>query len=122
MRTKILAAIAAFGLSTSTASTEEDRTAWIAVDQESEAITLRVFAALNVGETGRFQLISRKSGNSGSATSQQSGRIGSGDGNVAGPFSTSRFSLLAGEALEAELIITTSSGRTLTDRIIAAAE
>ncbi len=117
MKPKVLAAFTAFGLCASNASAEENLTAWIAIDQENTSITLQIFAALELGETGTFQLTSRKFGKSGSAVSQQSGRIKSGDGNVAGPFSTSRFSLQKGDELEAELVVTTSNGRTLTDKV-----
>ena len=117
-----MVALAALGLSVSNPAAEEDRSAWIAVDQDSDSVALQVFAALEVGETGSFQLVSRKFGQSGSATSQQAGRIGQGDGNVSGPFSTSRFSLRSGETMEAELIVTTSTGRTLVDKITAVGE
>jgi len=123
MRRKIVAAMTALGLSASASSAEsEDREAWIVVDRGNESVSLKVFAALEPGETGQFQLKSRKSGNSGSAVSQQSGSIRSGDGGVAGPFSTSRFSLRDGEKLEAELVVTTSTGRTITDTVFASAE
>jgi len=122
MRDKVFAAATALGLSVSSSSAEEGRTVWIDVDQGNDTIALQVFAALDAGETGQFRLVSKKSGTSGSAISQQSGRIGIGTGDVTGPFSTSRFSLRAGEQLEAELIVTTSYGRTLVDKISAVAE
>lgn len=117
MRPKVLAALAALGLCASNSSAEGNRTAWIEVDKENASVTLQIFAALEFGETGTFQLTSRKFGKSGAAVSQQSGRIRSGDGHVAGPFSTSRFSLQKGDELQAELVVTTSNGRTLTDKI-----
>jgi len=102
MRRTIMA-LTALGLSVSNpVAAEESRSAWIAVDQDSESVALQIFAALDVGETGSFKLISRKSGKSGSATSQQAGQIGLGNGDVSGPFSTSRFSLRSGEKMEAE--------------------
>ena len=122
MRNRIIGVVAALGLSASSASAGEDRTVWIEVDQDSDSVALQVFAALEDGETGSFRLVSRKSGRSGAATSLQSGRIGQGNGGVAGPFSTSRFSLLSGEALEAELTVTTSTGRTLVDKVTAVSE
>lgn len=122
MKTRIMTAVAALGLSATNLSAEDNRTAWITVDQDSESVALQIFAALEFGETGTFQLISQKSGKSGSGTSRQSGRIGQGDGNVNGPFSTSRFSLREGEKLEVELLVTTSSGRTFVDRITASAK
>ena len=121
MKNGIMAAIAALGLSATNLSAEESRAAWIAVDQDSESVASQIFAALEAGETGTYKLVSRKSGRSGSAVSKQAGRIGLSDGN-AKPYSTSRFSLRSGEALEAELTVTTSSGRTFVDKVKAVAE
>lgn len=112
----------AVGLSASHSFADDGRSAWIAVDRDHDSVALRVFAALENGETGTYKLVSRKSGQSGSAVSQQGGRIGQGTGSAAGPFTTSRFSLRAGEELQAELTVTTSSGRIFTHSISAVAE
>ena len=122
MRWRNFVAISTFGLAVSNANADDSREVWIAVHKADSTIQLQVFANLSAGETARFQLTSRKFGQSGSAVSQQSGTISSRAGQSAQPISSSQFSLRGDDVLEAELTVTTSTGRTLTDKISASAE
>lgn len=121
MKNGIVAAMTAVGLSASHSYADDRPSAWIAVDRDHGTVALQVFAALESGETGTYRLVSRKSGRSGSAVSQQAGRMGVGDGR-ARSYSRSQFSLNPGEALEAELTVTTSNGRTLVDKVTTVSE
>jgi len=106
---------AALMLAAAGAAGGETARAWIETARGQDSVTLSVFATLGPGMGGRYELVARKSGSSGSATTRQAGRVPADAG--AGPFTTTRLSLGAGERIVAELTVTAGDGRVHADRV-----
>lgn len=118
MKSFIYKGLIVFCLSGQPVMADEDRDAWIASSRSGDAIMLQAYARLESGESGRYHLIVRKSGQSGSSTTRQAGRIPPGDGvTETGPLMNSRLSFRPGDTLEAELVVETSAGREIRDTV-----
>jgi len=116
MKPTLIGGLVALGISTHNTAFAEDRAAWIASSQNSDTVTLQAHAHLKEGESGRYNLMVKKSGQSGTSTTRQAGRIPAGDGLPAvGPLMTSRLSFRRGETLTADLVVETSTGREIRD-------
>ncbi len=111
----LLGLFSAIGLIATTALANEDKGAWVDATRDGNMVRLEVFAALQAGEGGRYELTATKQGTSGRSMNRQAGNVPVSDGSARGPISTSSFSVERGATLEVELRVVSASGEVYED-------
>ncbi|WP_323785508.1 curli-like amyloid fiber formation chaperone CsgH [Thalassovita sp.] len=96
---------------------EEPKHAWVVGTRYESAIQLEVFARLEAGESGYYELSAIKEGASGRSVNRQAGSVPESEGEVLGPISISRFSVETGATLIVELVVTSKSGSVYRDTV-----
>lgn len=105
------------------ATADAPSNAWVEATQEDGMVRVEVFAKLDPGVAGTYEMSVAKSGTSGTSKSRQAGRVPlSEDGAIVGPLTVSRMSLEAGALLTVDLKITTENGVVFVDAIEIAGE
>lgn len=103
------------GIFASTASVADDAAGVrIAVSEAAGSVTLQAFADLPDGAFGRYEFIATKTGASGSSVTRQAGTVARGRTSA---LTTSKLSLHVSESLDAELLVTTSTGQVYRDKV-----
>ena len=92
-------------------SAETQNKAWIVATPENGMVEVQVFAALEDGQTGSYEMSLIKQGASGRSVNKQAGIVHPYDGSASMPLSTSRVSVEKGATLAVTLIVTSASGQ-----------